>query len=99
MNVQDIQQRIAPICDRYGVRRLDVFGSYARGAQNKESDIDFCVVFDDLPPADYAKRFFGLLHDLEDTLHASIDLLSESSIKKPSLKKDIAKNGICVYGR
>jgi len=99
MNVKDIQNSVAPICDRFGVRRLDLFGSYARGEQQPDSDIDFCVSFSDLPPAEYATRFFGLLHALEDTLHTTIDLLTQPSIKKPSLKKDIEQHGICVYGR
>ncbi|MCF7818174.1 MAG: nucleotidyltransferase domain-containing protein [Kiritimatiellales bacterium] len=99
MNLQEIKESVAPICSRYGVRRLDLFGSYARGEQHDGSDIDFCVSFQALPPAEYAKKFFGLLHDLEDSLHASIDLLTVSSIKKPSLRNDIAQHGICVYGQ
>jgi predicted nucleotidyltransferase len=99
MNLQEIKESVAPICNRYGVCRLDLFGSYARGEQHADSDIDFCVSFRDLPPAEYAKKFFGLLHDLEDSLHASIDLLTASSIKKPSLRQDIDQNGICVYGQ
>ena len=99
MNLQEIKKIVEPICSRYDVRRLDVFGSFARGEQHAGSDIDFCVSFRDLPPAEYAKKFFGLLHDLEDTLHTSIDLLTASSVKKPSLRQDIAQNGICVYGQ
>ena len=98
MNLQEIKESVAPICNRYEVRRLEVFGSYARGDQHTDSDIDFCVSFRDFPPAEYAKKFFGLLHELEDTLHASIDLLTASSIKKPSLRNDIKKHGVCVYG-
>lgn len=98
MNLKELKEVVAPICSRYDVRRLDLFGSYARGEQHAGSDIDFCVSFRDLPPAEYAKTFFGLLHELEDTLHASIDLLTASSIKKPSLRQDIAQHGICVYG-
>ncbi|VGO15853.1 hypothetical protein PDESU_04440 [Pontiella desulfatans] len=99
MNLPEIKKSVAPICKRYDVRRLDVFGSYARGEQHMGSDIDFCVSFRDLPPAEYAKKFFGLLHELEDTLHTSIDLLTASSIKKPSLRQDIKQNGVCVYGQ
>ena len=99
MNLQEIKESVAPLCSRYGVRRLDLFGSYARGEQHAGSDIDFCVSFRDVPPAEYARIFFGLLHELEDTLHTSIDLLTAASIKKPSLREDIANNGVCVYGQ
>lgn len=99
MNVQEIKKRVEPICSRHDVSRLELFGSYARGDERIDSDIDFCVSFRELPPVDYARRFFGLLHDLEDTLHTSIDLLTASSIKKPSLLQDIAQHGICIYGQ
>ena len=99
MNLQEIKACVAPICSRYEVRRLDLFGSYARGEQHAGSDIDFCVSFSDLPPAEYAKKFFGFLHELEDTLHLSIDLLTAPSIKRTSLRQDIGQNGICVYGQ
>ena len=99
MNLQEIRQSVEPICAKYDVKRLDLFGSYARGEQNDQSDVDFCVAFNDLSPAAYAKHFFGLLHDLEDTLHLPIDLLTGSSIKKESLQTDIRQHGVCIYGQ
>ena len=99
MDLQEIKERVRPICAHYNVSRLDLFGSYARGDQHEGSDIGFCVSFRDAAPSEYAKTFFGLLHGLEDNLHASIDLLTASSIKKDSLRKDIAQHGICVYGQ
>jgi len=62
------------------------------------SDLDFCVSFGELPPAEYARRFFGLLHDLEDTFHSAVDLLTESSILKESLRKSLQRDGVQVYG-
>jgi predicted nucleotidyltransferase len=97
MDLQEIKKIVAPVCNRYDVSRMDLFGSYAKGEQHAESDMDFCVSFQDLPPAKYAKNFFGLLHDLEDTLHLPIDLLTASSIKKPSLQRNISQHGICIY--
>ena len=99
MNLQEIGEKAEPLCSRYGVNRLDLFGSCAKGGQHAGSDIDFCVSFHDASPSEYAKNFFGLLHGLEDALHSSIDLLTAPSIKKISLRNDIAKNGICIYGR
>lgn len=99
MNLQEIKKYIEPICDKYDVKRLDLFGSYARGEQHDQSDVDFCVDFNDLSPAAYAKQFFGLLHDLEDTLQLPVDLLTGSSIKKASLQNDIRQHGVCIYGQ
>jgi uncharacterized protein len=99
MDILDIKQTVDPICAKHGVRRLDLFGSYARGEQHDKSDLDFCVAFNDFPPSEYAQRFFGFLHDLEDTLQRPIDLLTGSSIKKSSLKNEITQHGICIYGQ
>jgi len=99
MDLQEIKEKVEPVCARYNVSRLDLFGSHARGDQHAESDLDFCVSLRDTAPAEYARTFFGLLHGLEDSLHAPIDLLTASSIKKASLREDIALHGICVYGK
>ncbi len=98
MTLNDIKETAIPICTRYRVRRLELFGSCARGEATDRSDMDFCVSFDVLPPSEYARQFFGLLHDLEDAFHTTVDLLTESSIRKPSLKKSLQRDGVCLYG-
>jgi predicted nucleotidyltransferase len=40
------QHRLSELCRKYGIRRLSVFGSTARGEQTAESDIDLLVEFD-----------------------------------------------------
>lgn len=98
MTVTEIRETAGPICRRYGVRQLDLFGSRARGESTPGSDVDLCVVFDDIPPSEYAKRFFGLLHDLEDALHAPVDLLTRRSVRRPSLRRNLERDGVRIYG-
>ena len=98
MTLSDIKEKAAPICSRHRVLRLELFGSCARGEAVGGSDMDFCVSFDALPPSEYAHQFFGLLHDLEDTFQTTVDLLTESSIRKPSLRKSLQRDGVCLYG-
>ena len=98
MTLNEIKATAEPICRRHHVQRLDLFGSCARGEAGDDSDIDFCVSFEDLPPAEYSRRFFGLLHDLEDAFHATIDLLTDPSIHKRSLRKNLQTEGVRVYG-
>ena len=43
MTVNEIRVTAEPICLRHRVRRLDLFGSFARGEAREGSDIDFCV--------------------------------------------------------
>ena len=62
--IADKREELAELCRRYGVARLEVFGSAARGVDfdPEASDADFLVEFDpdsDLPPLE---QFFGLVY-------------------------------------
>ena len=69
----------------------------ARGDTETYNDLDFLVEFIDSEPKQYSKMFSGLLHSLEDTFHCDIDLLTIGSIRKPSVRRNIEKNRICLY--
>lgn len=73
--------------ERFGVLKIGLFGSYARGDAREDSDVDVAV---ELVKENIADRYFGLLHYLEDNLHKKIDLGIESNIK-PALKPYIMK--------
>ena len=98
MNLEQIKLKVNPICRRHSVRQMDMFGSYARGDAREKSDFDFCVRFKELPPVEFSRNYFGLLHELEDSFGAPVDLLPEESVKKASLKKNLHSEGIRVYG-
>ena len=55
-------------CRRHPVRSLRVFGSVARGEASQGSDLDLLVQFEDMPSAEYATHYFGLLHELQDAV-------------------------------
>jgi predicted nucleotidyltransferase len=78
------------LCRRFGVRRLDLFGSAATGCFDPaRSDLDFLVEFDEPPPGNYAKAYFGLLFALEELFGRSVDLLTIPSLKNPYLRRQI----------
>ncbi len=81
LTLEEIKRIAAPACREFGVKRLDIFGSLARGEGTAESDVDLLVEFEE-PEMHPSKRFFGLLHHLEDALGREVDLLTFSSIKK-----------------
>ena len=66
----------------YGVRSLSIFGSFARGEQTSESDLDLLVEFDEVPGL---FGFAGLQLHLEDQLGVRVDLFT-----RPMLKPRIA---------
>ena len=70
---------------RYGVQRLGLFGSYARGRQRKKSDIDILVTFGrDIDLFD----FLDLREYLESKLNTKVDLVMETALK-PTIGKQI----------
>ena len=87
------------ICVKQDVLRLDLFGSRARSHGSEGNDYDFIVEFSDVAPTEYSKKFFGLLHALEDELNSPIDLLTYNSLKKISLRKKIAEEKVPLYER
>jgi len=90
---------IAELCRRYGVRRLAVFGSAARGVDFDPvaSDADFLVDFEpgiDLPPLE---QFFGLASALERLLGRPVDMVETGSIKNPFVLADINRAREIIY--
>ena len=98
MSVEELKSKIRQACENQGVRRLDLFGSKARTNAMEGNDFDFLATFEDSAPSEYSRRFFNLLHSLEDILDEPVDLLTIDSIHKRSLKKRIEEEKICVYG-
>ena len=66
------------LSEKYEVERIGYFGSYARGEQTKESDIDILVVF--RRPLGWA--FFDLQELLEQELQQKVDLVSIKALKE-----------------
>jgi hypothetical protein len=96
MTLEDLRRVAAGACREFDVRRLDAFGSTARGAASPSSDVDLLVEFNE-PDHRPARRYFGLLHRLEDVLGCKVDLLTFGSLRNPYFKERIAKERIPVY--
>jgi hypothetical protein len=96
MNVNEIREIAESACREFNLKRLDVFGYVARGEANTSSDLDLLVEFRD-PKTKPAKRFFGLLHSLEDALSCHVDLLTSGSLRNPYFKKRILAERKPVY--
>jgi uncharacterized protein len=82
---------VRALCRRFHVRRLDLFGSAARGDfDRRRSDIDFLVEFDHSHPDALSLRtFFGLKESLEALLERPVDLVESGALRNPYLKADI----------
>jgi predicted nucleotidyltransferase len=77
---------------RYGVSRLALFGSVARGSARADSDVDILVSFDG--PATSA-RYFGVQFYLEDLLGKPVDLVTEKALR-PELRPFVEREAVHV---
>jgi uncharacterized protein len=88
---------IATICRTNDVKRLDLFGSRARADAGPESDADFVVEFNDPLRAGVFDRFLALHSALELVLGCRVDLIENSAIENPVLRRRIDESRTSVF--
>jgi len=92
------REEIADLCRRFGVRRLEVFGSASTGAfREGESDFDFLVEFDATDQPGYADRYFDLKEALETLFAAPVDLVIERAIRNRIFKASVDESRSLLY--
>ena len=74
-----------------------IFGSFARGEEREDSDIDILVLFDDKAQVSLL-RHAGMLCDLEDILNRPVDLVNELSLY-PEVRESVDNDKILIYER
>ncbi len=94
-----LKEELSYLRDKYGVERIILYGSFAKGTQNKKSDIDILV---DLRKT-LGLEFIALADTLEEKLGRKVDITTlehfKESLKKPRYKHiadDIKKSMIYV---
>jgi uncharacterized protein len=96
--IESRRQEIAQLCRRYGVIRLDLFGSAAGGQFDpRSSDFDFIVRFADADLPGIAHRFFGLAEDLERLFERPVDLLTDQPFLNPYFAQAVAETRETIY--
>ncbi|KKU68534.1 MAG: hypothetical protein UX89_C0003G0036 [Parcubacteria group bacterium GW2011_GWA2_47_16] len=99
IDLETIKRKIAEnkeyLLKTYGVEEIGVFGSFARGDQNAESDIDISVELnhDKVPVGLF--EFAGMQFYLEDLLGRKVDLVTKTGIK-PMIKDRILSQLVIV---
>jgi predicted nucleotidyltransferase len=74
-----LQQHKEELRAKYKVKEIGVFGSYVRGQQKKQSDIDILVEFEVVPGL---LKFIELEDYLSELLGIKVDLVRKSSIRE-----------------
>ncbi|SRR5258706_525921 len=79
LELEEIKRQILPILKKADVKKAAIFGSYARGDNTKESDIDILV---DLPRGKTLFDLSGLKINLEEKLEKKVDVVTYNGISK-----------------
>ena len=78
------------------VQNAWLFGSFSRGEETKDSDVDIMVSLDKSKPI--GLKFFGMWSDLEELLGRKVDLVSEGTLL-PFAQESVERDKILVYER
>ena len=87
-----LRQQIPMLTERYNVETLEVFGSYVRSEQKKDSDLDVLVTFKEDPSL---LTFIAIENYLSDLLGVKVDLVMKDSLK-PKIGGQILREAIPV---
>ena len=94
-SVNEITDKVAPIARLYGVKRVALFGSYAKGNANQESDIDLHI---DKGEIKGLFKLAGFQRELEETLAVPVDVLTTGALSSEFLNQ-IKDEEIVLYER
>ncbi|MCL2607984.1 MAG: nucleotidyltransferase domain-containing protein [Methanomassiliicoccaceae archaeon] len=95
-SVEELKEIIRPIAKEYGVKKVYLFGSMARGDQNEESDYDICV---ERGRIDCLLKYSSFCYDLRNAIGHDVDIITtKGAERKPEFLKTILTEGVVLYG-
>ncbi len=82
-SVEELKRRIAPVAEKYGLREVYLFGSYARSEATEQSDVDILV---DRAGSKVRGMFEmgGLYEDLRASVGKEVDLVTTQTLEQSS---------------
>ena len=96
----ELGRRLRPFCQKHHIRRLEVFGSAARGQAGPRSDVDLLVTLDESVPVS-AAALLEMAGEAEEVVGAPVDFVLRSSLEKSPnrfAREHILSTAVCVYG-
>ena len=92
--IETIKEIITPIAIQYGLKRIYLFGSYAKGKAKETSDVDLLISTEIT-----GLKFFGLVEALRTGLRKKVDVLNQEQLKvNNELVQEILNDGVRIYG-
>lgn len=93
LTIDEIRTKIRPICERHRVKKLWLFGSYARGEAREDSDVDVYA------ETDRSMKLLDLIAfrmDIEEALAKEVDIITRIPTEYPIFTKYIERQGTAL---
>lgn len=92
-DINEIKKIVVPIAYSYGVKRVYLFGSYAKGTANEKSDVDLLV---EKGKSMSLLKLSGMRQMVQEALNLSVDLVTTAGIED-DFRKEIDGTEILLY--
>ena len=92
-SIDSIKSVVAPIAKVYGIKKVYLFGSYAKGTANADSDVD--ILIEKGKPLSLL-GLSGLLQDIKEALNLPVDIVTTASLKG-EFREAIKGTEILIY--
>lgn len=91
--INEIKNKTAPIAKAYGIERMSLFGSYARGEAKNDSDVDLYIERGKLKSL---LQYFAFIDELENVLNCHVDVVT-TGIEDKQFLSAIMQEGVLLY--
>ena len=91
--IEDIKRKAIPIAKKHGIKKMSLFGSYARGEADNESDVDFLIERGKMRGM---LRYFSFVYDLEDEFNCHVDVVT-TGISNKEFLDTIRRDEVLLY--
>ena len=90
------KDEIARLCQLFGIKRLEIFGSASTDDFHSESDIDCLIEFAE-NGGNHFDRYFDLKYALEGVFGRDVDLVVDKAIKNPYFRQAVDRSRQLIY--
>jgi predicted nucleotidyltransferase len=100
LSTDELRKRLRPFCEKHHIRRLEVFGSAARGQASPGSDVDLLVTFGESASVSTAE-LLEMAGEAEELLGLPVDFVLRHSLEKSPnhfAREHILATAVCLYG-
>ena len=93
-SITEISTLVAPVAADFGINKLSIFGSYARGDKTEKSDIDFHII--DRGSLRGLFRLAAFEMALEDLLKIPVDVVTTGGLFD-DVRENVQREEIVIY--